>query len=209
MAPILRDGRTTDPKLLERVRDWRDSHAWARFVSHYEPHLRAVCRVYGLAGASADDCCQHVWIKLASAMRRFHYDPGRGFRRWIHVYFHCRVRDMIRAARRHGTEVPMTEDMALGLFHPERNGDAPHDPEIVAMLLRAQEVQDAVRARITPENWDVFRLIGIEGRPIADTATFLGRQYTSVYRAYKRVSRMIAEERRRRDGLAEDAPLHS
>jgi hypothetical protein len=37
----------------------------------------------------------------------------------------------------------------------------------------------------------------------------LGRPYTTVYRAYKRVSRLIAEERRRWDGLEVDVPLHS
>ena len=77
------------------------------------------------------------------------------------------------------------------------------------MLRQAEEVQDAVRARVTPENWDAFRLIGIEGRPIADTATDLGRPYTTVYRAYKRVSRLVAEERRRRSGLAGDTSLPS
>ena len=65
------------------------------------------------------------------------------------------------------------------------------------MLCRAEEVQDAVRERVTPDTWEVFRLVGIEGRPVAETAVLLGREYTTVYRSYKRVSRMIADERRR------------
>jgi RNA polymerase sigma-70 factor, ECF subfamily len=194
---------TTDPELLERVRDWRDSQAWARFVDHYEPRLRAICRAYGLVGASADDCCQQVWIKLASAMRRFHYDPGRGFGRWLRVYFHCRVKDILRASRGQRGHVPMTEDVAFDRFRPEPDrDDEPCDPEILAMLRRAEEVQDAVRSRVTQDNWEVFRLIGIEGCPIAETAASLGREYTTVYRAYKRVSQLIADERRRRDGVA-------
>jgi RNA polymerase sigma-70 factor, ECF subfamily len=203
MMPGPTSGRTTDPELLERVRDWRDSQAWARFVDHYEPRLRAICRVYGLVGASADDCCQQVWIKLASAMRQFHYDPGRGFGRWLRVYFHCRVKDILRASRGQRGHVPMTEDVAFDRFRPEPDrDDEPCDPEILAMLRRAEEVQDAVRSRVTPDNWEVFRLIGIEGCPIAETAASLGREYTTVYRAYKRVSQLIADERRRRDGVA-------
>jgi RNA polymerase sigma factor (sigma-70 family) len=201
MMPEPTSGRTTDPELLERVRDWRDSQAWARFVGHYEPRLRAICRAYGLVGASADDCCQQVWIKLAAAMRRFHYDPGRGFGRWLSVYFHCRVKDILRASRGQGGEAPMTEDVDFDRFRPEPDrDDQPCDPEILAMLRRAEEVQYAVRSRVTPDNWEVFRLIAIEGCPIADTADFLGREYATVYRAYKRVSRMVADERRRSRG---------
>jgi RNA polymerase sigma factor (sigma-70 family) len=198
MASTLTNGRTTDPRLLERVRDWRDSQAWARFVAHYEPHLRAVCRAYGLVGASADDCCQEVWIKLAATMRRFHYDPGGRFRSWLGSFFQSRVKDVLKASRGRCIQVTMSDDVAFDLLRPGPDEDEPCDPEILAMLRRAEEVQDAVRARITPENWEVFRLIGIEGWPIADTARSLDKEYTTVYRSYQRVSRIIEAERRRR-----------
>jgi DNA-directed RNA polymerase specialized sigma24 family protein len=103
----------------------------------------------------------------------------------------------------------MVEDVALDRFRPEPDrDDEPSDPEILAMLRRAEEVQDAVRHRVTPDNWEAFRLIAIEGCPIVDTAAFLGREYTTVYRAYKRVSRMIADERRR-DGVADEPSVRS
>lgn len=72
------------------------------------------------------------------------------------------------------------------------------DEKIVAMLRRAAQVQDAVKARVTPENWEVFRLVGIEGWPVAEAAALLGRQYTTVYRSYKRVAGMIEQERSKR-----------
>jgi DNA-directed RNA polymerase specialized sigma24 family protein len=64
------------------------------------------------------------------------------------------------------------------------------------MLRRAEAVQEAVRARVAPETWEVFRLVAIEGQPVADAARLLGREYTTVYRALRRVSRMIDDERR-------------
>ena len=76
------------------------------------------------------------------------------------------------------------------------------------MLSRAKEVQDAVQARVTPDNWEVFRLVAFEGQPIAEAAELLGRKYITVYRSYKRVSRMIADERRR-GGLKEEASVQS
>jgi hypothetical protein len=70
------------------------------------------------------------------------------------------------------------------------------------MLHRADQVQDAVRRRVTPENWEAFRVIAIEGQSVAEAARFMGREYTTVYRAFTRISRMIDDERRRLDGPA-------
>jgi RNA polymerase sigma-70 factor (ECF subfamily) len=210
MTAMPTSGRTTDPKLLEQVRDWRDSQAWARFVSHYQPRLCAVCRVYGLVGDSADDCCQQVWIKLASAMRRFHYDPSRRFRYWLRSFFHSRIKDVVKASQGQYPEVQMTGDVAFDPFGSEHDhDDEERDPEILVMLRRAKQVQDAVQARVTPDNWEVFRLVAIEGHPIPEAAELLGREYITVYRSYKRVSQMIADERRRRDGLAGEAFMQS
>jgi DNA-directed RNA polymerase specialized sigma24 family protein len=77
------------------------------------------------------------------------------------------------------------------------------------MLSRAKQVQDTVQARVTPDNWEVFRLVAIEGQPIAVAAELLGRKYITVYRSYRRVNQMIAEERRRRDVLASEASVQA
>jgi RNA polymerase sigma factor (sigma-70 family) len=191
--------RTTDPQLLERICDWRDDRAWERFVIHYEPQLRAVCRFYGLSGASADDCCQQVWVKLASAIRRFRYDPGRRFRSWLISFFHSRVRDVRRASRSPWLELPITDEVAFDAGRPEHDVDEPTDPEIAAMLARAEAVQGAVQARVAPTSWDVFRFVAIEGQQIVDVARSLNREYTTVYRTFTRVSRMINDERKRRE----------
>lgn len=189
--------RTTDPSLLERVRDWRDDQAWTRFVAQYEPRLRGLCAAHGLVGAQADDCCQYVWLKLASAIRRFHYDPGRRFQHWLLAFFKCRILDMLRSSRIPWTERPLDDEIASGPDHPGDHGDA-CGPELADMLRRAEAIQDAVRARVAPASWEVFRLVAIDGRSVSEVARSLGREYTTVYRSYTRVSRMIDDERRRR-----------
>jgi RNA polymerase sigma factor (sigma-70 family) len=203
MAHTPTSDRTTDPELLDRVRDWRDNQAWERFVIRHEPRLRAVCRAYGLTGESADDCCQQVWIKLASAIRRFHYDPGRRFRYWLLRFFHCRVRDVLRASRPPWIERSMVGDVAIEMDLHDHDADEP-SPEIAAMLARAEAVQAAVRARVAPKSWEIFHLVAIEGQPIADVARSLSQEYTTVYRNFKRVSRMIDDERRRRPARADE-----
>ena len=191
-----RSDRTTDADLLERIHDWQDNQAWQRFVIRYEPRLRAVCRAHGLVGESADDCCQQVWVKLASAIRRFHYDPGRRFRYWLLSFFQSRVRDVLRASPPPTIEWPMIGEVAIDVDLTEQGADGPHDPEIAALLSRAEAIQAAVRTRVVPTSWEIFDLVAIEGRPVADVATSLGRPYTTVYRAFRRVSRMIDDERK-------------
>ncbi|HKM52772.1 MAG TPA: hypothetical protein VJY33_05125 [Isosphaeraceae bacterium] len=132
------------------------------------------------------------------------YDPSDRFRGWLHIFFHSRVRDVLKHSQNQCTEAQMMEDVACELTGPGRDDNEPCDPELRALFQRAEEVQKAVRARVTPDNWEVFRLAGIEGWLIGDTARFLGREYTTVYRAYKRVSRMIDDERRQRPGLSNE-----
>jgi RNA polymerase sigma factor (sigma-70 family) len=203
MTPIPENRRTTDPMLVNRVRDWHDSEAWSRFVSQYDRHLHAVCARYGLQGDAADECCQQVWIQLAAAMQNFRYDPGRRFRGWLHLFFHSRIKDILKASRSDQSHRQITGDMG---FEPsDQYGDDgdPNDEAILAMLRRAADVQEAVRSRVTPDNWEVFRLVGIEGWNVSETATFLGRQYTTVYRSYKRLTQMIEQERHRQSALSE------
>jgi RNA polymerase sigma factor (sigma-70 family) len=194
MMPLTNQGRTTDPKLLELVRDWRNGQAWPRFVEHYEPHLRAVCRRYGLVGEAADDCCQQVWIKLAARMRTFRYDPGQRFRGWLHRFFQGRVKDFLKAAKAHPFDQRQAGDEPFDWLDLAHDDGEPCDPEVLAMLRRAEEIQDAVRGRVKPDNWEVYRLIAIDSWSTEETAAFLGRKYAAVYRACQRVSRMLRDE---------------
>jgi RNA polymerase sigma-70 factor (ECF subfamily) len=197
MAIVPSRGRTTDPRLLERVRDWQDHEAWYRFVAHYEPHLRAVGRRYGFVGEGADECCQYVWEKLATEMRRFRYDPGQRFRGWLHGFFGNRVRDFRKIFKAHVLvlEEPLIAGLASGAIDSDDVDEPPRDPLILAMLSRAEAVQGSVRARVTADNWEAFRMIAIEGFPVAEVAKLLDREYAAVFRAYKRVCRMIDAER--------------
>jgi RNA polymerase sigma factor (sigma-70 family) len=198
-APIPPRGRTTDPHLLERVRDWQDGEAWTRFMDHYQPRLLEVCRSYGLTGDAADECSQLVWVHLATTMQTFHYDPGRRFGAWLRVFFHCRVKDVLRSWRRRSREEIVSDDLLCLTAEPDLDWDEPRDPAVLALVRRAEVVQEAVRARVAAQSWEVFRNIAIEGRPVAEVARSFGKSYTTVYRSYTRVCRMVEEERRRQD----------
>ena len=135
--------------------------------------MRAVCASHGLIGDASDECCQQVWVQLAAAMQNFRYDPGLWFRGWLHLFFHRRISDTLR---RPDPILPTGSSPEMSPSIPPRRGMTVirATEKIVAMLRRAAQVQDAVQARVTPENWEVFRLVGIEGWPVAEAAGFSG-----------------------------------
>jgi RNA polymerase sigma-70 factor (ECF subfamily) len=196
-----RDVDRTSSTLLDHVRDWRDRPAWNAFFAKYDPLLRLWCQRDGLRGDAADELCQRIWIELMARMRTFRYDPSRGFRRWLRRLFRSRAIDFARHQYRTQStlseDVLVSEPMARAGHHPSYDLE-PDDDDVGAEAARlfalAQVVQTAVRARVDPASWQAFQMIAIEDRPVREVASELGKKYTAVYNAYKRVDKMLRQE---------------
>jgi RNA polymerase sigma factor (sigma-70 family) len=185
---------STDSKLLEQIRDWGDFRAWLRFLAKYDPHLVALCRSYGLSGEPLEECRQVVWIQLAEQMRRFRYDPGLRFRGWLHRFFSSRIIDFLRKAASQDHADRLGDPAFIDVF----TADDDHcDPHFLAMLRKAEVIQEAVRNQVKPENWLAYWLIAVEGWSIDETKNHQNRSYAAVFRAYKRVCRMVEDQRER------------
>ena len=59
-------------------------------------------------------------------------------------------------------------------------------------LLEAAKVQ--VRLRVAPHTWEAFRLVAIEGLPVAEVAANVHMQVAMVYVAKSKVQKMLREE---------------
>jgi RNA polymerase sigma-70 factor (ECF subfamily) len=95
-----KDGCTTNPSLLKRIGDWRNSPAWHEFVCRYDRLLRSWCRDFGLDYESTDEVVQRIWIELARRLPTFRYDPGGSFRGWLRSLCYSRSQDLLRERRR-------------------------------------------------------------------------------------------------------------
>src|SRR5947209_6197744 len=74
----------TRASLLVRIRDPEDAPAWRQFVEIYAPLIFGFARKRGLQDADAADLTQDVLASVASALRKWEYDPRRGtFRGWL------------------------------------------------------------------------------------------------------------------------------
>ncbi len=184
---------TTSPTLLARLRhDPSSEAAWDEFLGHYVRHIYRWCRQWGLQDADAQDVAQEILLKLARNLRTFAYNPQSSFRGWLKTVAHHAWRDFVdgqRLRRPIGDEhtwellqsVEAREDLIQKL-------EEAFDHE----LLDAAKVQ--VQLRVAPHTWEAFRLVAIEGLPVAEVAARVHMQVAMVYVAKSKVQKMLQEE---------------
>ncbi len=193
------DAGTTNPTLLNCLGDWRDHEAWVDFVIRYDPVIRSTSRRYRLDAESTEELCQRVWIDLARRMRSYRYEPGKTFRGWLRRLCQSRAIDLLRKKKANAVEwledqpaASLLEDASAGIEVDESAAS-----ERPVLLRQAEEVQDAVRLRVSERTWQVFWNIAIEGQSVRETSAAAGISYYAAFAAQKRVGRMLREEGQR------------
>jgi RNA polymerase sigma-70 factor (ECF subfamily) len=191
---------STRETLLARLRhDPTDQAAWGEFVEHYGRHVYRWCRQWQLQDADAEDVTQEILLKLAQKLRAFAYDPTRSFRGWLKTVAHHAWRDFVDSRRRPeaATGGRQVEERMHSL---EAREDLAHKLEEAFdhELLEAAKVQ--VRLRVAPHTWEAFRLVALEGLPVAEVATKVHMQVAMVYVAKSKVQKMLQEEIQKLEG---------
>jgi RNA polymerase sigma-70 factor (ECF subfamily) len=184
---------TTRVTLLARLRqDPTNQAAWNEFVERYGRHIYRWCRYWKLQDADAEDVTQDILVKLAQKLHDFAYDPSRSFRAWLKTIAHHAWRDFVdgrRPAQAAGDSqawerlhtLEAREDLVQKL-------EEAFDHE----LLEAAKVQ--VQLRVAPHTWEAFRLVALEGLPVAEVASKVHMQVAMVYVAKSKVQKMLQEE---------------
>jgi RNA polymerase sigma-70 factor (ECF subfamily) len=196
---LLLEGETTDRALLDRLGDWADHLAWVEFVRRYDPLIRRLCRAYRFDPETQEELCQRIWIELARRLRSYRFDPGRRFRLWLAHLCRSRAIDLWRQRRaeaaRRGMALP-AKDLASIADPTAEAFEFDEEPDAVRpeLLLRADRVQQAVRARVDDRTWRVFWRIAVEEEPIRSVADSVGLSYAAAFAAQKRARRMLREE---------------
>ena len=180
--------------LLTRLRqDPSDQAGWDEFVERYGRHIYRWCRRWKLQDADSEDLTQDILLKLTQKLRTFAYDPSRSFRGWLKTVAHHAWRDFVdsRPYARRAAGDGRVQELMLTVEAREdlvRRLEEAFDLE----LLEAAEVR--VRLRVAPQTWEAFRLLTLEGLPVADVAARVRLQVAMVYVAKSKVQKMLQEE---------------
>jgi RNA polymerase sigma-70 factor (ECF subfamily) len=180
--------------LLTQLRqDPSDQAGWDEFVERYGRHIYRWCRQWKLQDADAEDVTQDVLVKLTQKLRAFAYDPSRSFRGWLKTVAHHAWRDFEDSRRRAQSTPGDSQGQELMLALEAREDLAQKLEEAFDLeLLEAAKVR--VRLRVAPHTWDAFRLLALEGLPVAEVAARVRLQVAMVYVAKSKVQKMLQEE---------------
>ena len=185
---------TTRVTLLTRLRRCPpDQAGWDEFVERYGRHIYRWCRQWKLQDADAEDVTQNILLKLTQKLHAFAYDPARSFRGWLKTVALRTWRDFEDSRRRARAAAGdrAAQDLMLTLEAREdlaRKLEEAFDLE----LLEAAKVR--VRLRVAPHTWEAFRLMALEGLPVAEVATRVHLKVAMVYVAKSKVQKMLREE---------------
>ncbi len=185
---------TTRVSLLSQLRqDPSDQAGWDEFVERYGLHIYRWCRQWKLQDADAEDVTQTILVKLTQKLRAFAYDPSRSFRGWLKTVAHHAWRDFEDSRRRAQPSAGGSQVQTLMLGLEAREDLAQRLEEAFDLdLLEAAKVR--VRLRVAPHTWEAFRLVALEGVPVAEVAARVHLQVAMVYVAKSKVQKMLQEE---------------
>jgi RNA polymerase sigma-70 factor (ECF subfamily) len=189
------DQATTRLSLLLRLSQVgaQDQQAWEQFVDCYGPMIYKWCRRWHLQDTDAKDVTQQVFLKLASMMATFIYDPSRSFRAWLRTLTHHAWQDLMTQQRRPGRG---SGDSAVQDFlaSTEAREDLLHRLDREFDLDMLETASARVRERVNPATWEAFRLTALEALPALEVAQRLNKRVATVYVARSKVQKMIQEE---------------
>jgi RNA polymerase sigma-70 factor (ECF subfamily) len=185
---------TTRVTLLTQLRqDPSDQAGWDEFVERYGRHIYRWCRQWKLQDADAEDVTQDILLKLTRALRAFAYDPSRSFRGWLKTVAHHAWRDFVDS-RRHAQRAAGDSQVEAMMLTLEAREDLAQKLEEAFDLELLEAAKVRVRMRVAPHTWEAFRLLTLEGLPVAEVAGRVHLQVAMVYVAKSKVQKMLREE---------------
>jgi RNA polymerase sigma factor (sigma-70 family) len=129
----------------------------------------------------AEDCAQQTLLALERSLQDGTYDPSRSFNRWMWIKAHSVYVDHCRARARQRVEpLPPTP-----LAAPEPPAAGPVDARLDAATLL-----DALRARLEPEDLEIFTLFYGEELTVSDIAALVGRDRKTVRKRLDEAKRL-------------------
>lgn len=185
----------TQPSLLVRIRDERDTESWSRFVDIYAPAIYRFLQQQGLQDADAADLTQEVMASVAAAIKSFDYQSQRGrFRGWLFTLVQNRLRNFWRGAANRPRVQGDSQTQRRLMEQPDEGEDAEASwNEEYEQNLFANAAEN-VRPKVQPSTWEAFWLTAVQGESPAKVASRLKMSPAAIRLAKARVIARIKRE---------------
>jgi RNA polymerase sigma factor (sigma-70 family) len=188
------DALRTRASLLARLGDPGDRAAWQQFVELYGGLVYGFARQRGLQDADAADLTQEVFLAVARAVGRWHYDPRRGsFRGWLYGITRNKIARFLQRRRFQPIGTGDSDAHQRLTEEPMRGPglEATWEQEFQRQLFRLAVAQ--LRDAFAPSTWAAFWRTAVEGKSGATVAAELGLSVGAVYVARSRILARLTE----------------
>lgn len=187
----------TSISLLVRARA-SDEEAWRQIVHLYGPLVHRWCKRSGLDDNDLADVFQESFRAVSRNLHSFSPSKTVGaFRSWLRTIVRTKIADHFRRRAQHGVGQggsaaqmhlnEMADPLAQGQFE-ESDADVASDHAIVV-----RQAMDLIRPQFTPQNWNAFWQVAVEGRSAVEVAQQLGVNAQAVRQANYRIRRRLRE----------------
>jgi RNA polymerase sigma factor (sigma-70 family) len=180
--------------LVGRIKNVQDQESWTRFYDLYKGLILGVSMKAGLAKEEAEDVLQATMASVTKNIGQFEANPGPGpFSAWLLQLTRWRIQDQIdkRLPRGSGQGNAPT---ATGVTPTVERVPDPRTIDLEALCdaeWKQRLMQQALRElqlQVKAEHYQVFHLVELEQKPIAEVAAALGRSRAQIYLVKHRVS---------------------
>jgi RNA polymerase sigma-70 factor (ECF subfamily) len=178
---------TTQPSLLDQLRQPANPAAWERFVELYAPLLHGWAQRLGLQSADAENLVQDVFVTLLQELPRFLYQPGKRFRGWLWTVTVNKFRQQGR----------LLLPIPVGTGEPDE-GKGPNEIEAIEeaeyQRYLVSRVMRLMQSDFEPTTWKACWEQVVNGRAPAEVAAELGITINAAHLAKARVLRRLRQE---------------
>jgi RNA polymerase sigma factor (sigma-70 family) len=187
-------GDTTRSSFLRRLALVpADETAWRLFIQRYGRRICHWCNQWGLQEADIEEVTSKVLLKLVNKLRDYTYDPTGSFRAYLRMITQNSLRDYYQERKQMGACGSGDDRVVVILDNQTAREDLfaklheEFDLELLEYALTT--VQTEIQAR----DWEVFRLLAIEGLSGDEVARQVGIPTAHTYVIRGRVLKRIKE----------------
>jgi RNA polymerase sigma factor (sigma-70 family) len=185
---------TTDPDLLNRVRDWREDEGWREFYARYAPAINAHARRSGLSPEEAQDVVQATMVKIATYIPTFHYNRSFcRFRTWLNQIVNQRVIGIWKERRKTRLPEEVVADLrSLMGIDLAASGDQVAQTELDHQMVHLCLAR--TRIAVKAHHWQIFEANTIYQLSAREVARRYGTTVANVWVIRHRLLRRFKEE---------------
>lgn len=179
---------TTRTSLLIRIKDPRNTQAWAEFHELYAPLLYRYARARGLSHEDAEDVRSTCYEAIVRQMPYFDYDKQKGgFKAWLRTLVNRRVVDLLRKHRESPADMRELEQLPAHEPAADEQWEKHWKQQHLCYFVQQAGMQ------VSSQTFDAFRLLVEEQLSVPEVCRRLNINANQVYKAKAQVLAAVRE----------------